>query len=146
MEFDLSEHKPARSRVKKKEHEIAKKIKCHPGTRDFVAKYTPMIFIAVLLIVGVIFILEYNHWKKEDIKLPSICFSDTDCGTGYVCYNYRGCSITPGGGVSCGDWAGDRKCHATCMVDTDCGLKGMCEDVPMASGDMMFTYKMCMQG
>jgi len=146
MEFDLSEHKPSRSRVKKEEHWIAKKIKYHPETRDFVTKYTPVIFIAVLLIVGVIFILEYNHWKRNDVKLPSICFSDAECGRGYMCYNYRGCSITPDGSVSCGDWAGDRKCHEKCMVDTDCGLNGVCEDVSMASGDMFSTYKLCMQG
>jgi hypothetical protein len=145
MEFDISKSRTARSRVKKEEHEIVKKIKCHPKTRDFVAKYTPVIFIVVLLIVGVIFILEYNHWKKEGIKLPSICFSDSDCGTGYLCYNSRECNITSEG-TSCGEWVGDRKCHATCMVDMDCGTSGTCEEVQMANGAMPWMYKMCMQG
>jgi predicted nucleic acid-binding Zn ribbon protein len=64
LELDVWKSAPERSRVKH-ESKLARKIKEHKRVRKFIADYTPIIFILVLILIALIVITNIESLKNR---------------------------------------------------------------------------------
>jgi len=89
---------------------------------------------------------EFPNCKCQySCSTTGVCSSDSDCPTGYACYNSRFCSTIPDD-IVCGDQEGDLLCHKLCDYSSDCPSDmPYCRSVSITQGDTISMRKMCMQ-
>jgi len=65
LELDVWKSAPEpRSRVKH-ESKLAKKIREHKRVRKFIADYTPIVFILVLILIALVVVITCDNWKSQ---------------------------------------------------------------------------------
>ena len=89
--------KSERQKAGKAGSNIAIGIKSNKTTRKMIVKYTPLAFVAILIVVTLIFVATYNNWKKFQYDTGKIqnaslmtCLADLECPIGQICKEVPG--------------------------------------------------------
>jgi hypothetical protein len=64
LELDVWKSAPERSGIKH-ESKLAKKIREHKRVRKFIADYTPLVFILVLILIALVVVITCDNLKSQ---------------------------------------------------------------------------------